>query len=96
MNQIQKERWERARAKGRGHFVWMVGVLRWGLISGFVISTMMYLQRNSWNVELLFGMEYVSQLSFKLLLFAAFGYVWGRMVWSLTEKKYLAETNMED
>ena len=92
MNQVQKERWEKARAKGRDHFVWMVGVLRWGIISGSVISTMMYLNRNAWDINALFGMKYVSHLSFSLLLFSVFGYVWGRMVWSLTEKKYLATT----
>lgn len=92
MNQVQKERWEKARAKGRDHFVWMVGVLRWGIISGSVISTMLYLNRRDWDVNVLFGMEYISHLSFSLLLFAVFGYVWGRMVWSLTEKKYLAAT----
>ncbi|MFT4664724.1 MAG: hypothetical protein ACI8YQ_001516 [Polaribacter sp.] len=91
MNQGQKERWERTRAKGKGHFVWMVGVLRWGLMSGFVISTMMYLQRNGWDVGLLFTMEYLSRLSFMLLMFAVFGYLWGQTVWSLTEKKYLSE-----
>lgn len=88
MNQVQKERWEHARAKGRDHFVWMVGVLRWGLIFGSIITTVMFLQRNGWNVKLLFDMEYVSYLSFSLLLFAVFGYVWGRTVWWLTEKKY--------
>ena len=88
MDQTQRERWERARAKGQDHFIWMVGVLRFGLLAGFVIVTMIYLWKNSWNVSELLGMEYVSHLSFRLLLFAVFGYVWGRRVWWLTEKRY--------
>jgi hypothetical protein len=95
MNPTQRERWERARVKGKNHFIWMVGVVRWGLISGFVISTFTYLNRANWDVRALLEMDFVSHLGFMLLTFAAFGYVWGWTVWKLTEKRYLEEQENE-
>jgi hypothetical protein len=91
MNPTQRQRWELARAKGKDHFIWMVGVVRWGLLSGFVISTFTYLNRVNWNVKALFELDFVSHLSFMLLSFSAFGYLWGWTVWKLTEKRYWEE-----
>jgi len=91
MNEIQRQRWEQVRAKGQDNFIWMTGVLRWGILSGSVISTLMYLFKHNWNVSVLLGMDFVTYLSFSLLLFSVFGYLWGRLVWWLTEKKYLGQ-----
>ena len=95
MNQRQKNRWKLVREKGKDDFIWMTGVLRWGLVAGFVYSIVMHLYGHQWDVGSLWSMTFVSFASFSLLFFAIAGYFWARVVWRMTEKRYLAEEEQE-
>ena len=93
MNQAQMERWKRVREKGKDNFIWMTGVLRWGLLVGLAYSFVIHLYKHQWDVGSLWTMTFVSFASYCLLLFAIAGYFWGRVIWRMTEKRYLKEKN---
>jgi hypothetical protein len=41
MNEKQTAWWQRRRAKGRKHFIWLYGVVLWGLLTGLVWAVAM-------------------------------------------------------
>lgn len=88
MNQAQFERWQRVRAKGKDNFVWMNGVLGWGLATGLLYGVVMHLVKYEGKLGSLWTMNFVTFLSSSLLIFAMGGYFWGRVVWNQTEKTF--------
>ena len=90
MNKRQFERWTHVREKGKDNFVWMSGVAGWGFGTGLLYAVVTQLRNNQWDVEVLLSMNFVRHLGFSLLFFALAGFILGRIVWSLSEKKYKA------
>jgi len=88
MNQNQFERWTQVREKGKDNFVWMQGVAGWGFATGLLYAVVSQLWKYQWDVEALLSMNFVRHLAFSLMFFALAGFVFGRIVWSLSEKKW--------
>jgi len=88
MNQRQFERWTHVREKGKDNFVWMSGVAGWGFCTGLLYAVVTQLRNHAWNAEALLSMNFVRHLAFSLMFFALAGFVFGRIVWSLSEKKW--------
>jgi hypothetical protein len=80
MNQKQRSKWEKIRAKGKWRFVMLYGVLCFGMLS-FVLGG-------------LFGYFFFqSGFDLKRLLpevmgFLVMGFFWGWMMWRINENKY--------
>ncbi|WP_156912700.1 hypothetical protein [Methylocaldum szegediense] len=78
--------WERTRARGKRHFIWTHGVLKWGGFM-FVFSTVVFQHQ-------VFGDIFSTQgnLPFRLLLGASVwtfvGYLYGRSRWARNEQEY--------
>jgi hypothetical protein len=90
MNPKQFERWARTRAKGRARFIWIDGVIGWGLTMAVILLPLFALT-NGWG-------PVQRSLPFALVLFPVVGYGWGVRMWHLSERQY-AETvgrNAED
>ncbi|QSO47369.1 hypothetical protein [Alicyclobacillus mengziensis] len=83
MNKKQMERWEKVRARGKKRFILRYGVFGWGLSSGILFGILMMLE----------GSENITPVNWilNILLFMIFGYVWGLLMWSWTERKYQRE-----
>lgn len=87
------ERWGRMRKGGKKSFIWMQGVLGFGVVMALcmavVISVLnMLLEETSFNPYFL-----IRQLVINLLIFPVIGYAWGAWTWSYTERNYLREQN---
>jgi hypothetical protein len=83
MSPEELEQWARTRAKGRARFIWMNGVLGWGLTLAVIIPLVLSLIQG-WQ-------PVVRALPFGFIVFPIGGYVWGVRMWQLSERRY-AET----
>ena len=84
MTENQREKWEKTRAKGRAHFIWVRGVLAWGGLTAIF-----------WSAFMGFVIGDAAPLSFLVVAIAIFpigGYFWGIWVWEIGERKYLEAT----
>ncbi len=88
MNQSQFDRWTQVREKGKDNFVWMSGVAAWGFCTGLLYAVVTQLRNHAWNAEALASMNFVRHLAFSLMFFGLTGFVFGRIVWNLSEKKW--------
>ncbi|MEN9491217.1 MAG: hypothetical protein RJA63_1666 [Pseudomonadota bacterium] len=71
-------KWEVTRAKGEKRFVWVNGVLGWGLLTATLFSAFMVgFNDASWATILV-----------AFLIFPAGGYFWGVAVWRIAEGQY--------
>lgn len=71
-------RWERTRERGEKRFVWVNGVLAWGLLTAALFSVGM----------IMFGGSHIAIVPIAFLVFPAGGYFWGKIVWRITESQY--------
>ncbi len=71
-------KWEATRAKGKRRFVWVNGVLGWGLLTAALFSAFM----------IGFGDASWAIVPVAFLIFPAGGYFWGLAVWRITEGQY--------
>lgn len=79
MNQKHQKRWERIRRKGRRHFIWIRGVLVWGIIVAVFWSFWM---------SLMLGKPFRDNLALALIVFPIAGYFWGIWTWRLCERQF--------
>jgi drug/metabolite transporter (DMT)-like permease len=78
------ERWERKRLMGRRKFIWLYGVLGWGLSVALPWSATM------WYFDATHG-SYLYWLIVSLMGFLGAGYVVGAQLWSQNEQ-YFADS----
>ncbi len=84
------ERWQSIRQGGRTSFIWMQGVLGYGVVMAVVMAIVLTL----FNMIGGGGFDphfLVRQLVIDLIFFPLVGYGWGAWVWSRTEKRYQQE-----
>jgi len=79
MNQKQIEKWELTRHKGLVRFLFLKGVLLWGLPM-FVIMTFVVNKTS---------LDDTSSLGFSLIIWALGGLGFGCFMWRVSDKKYL-------
>jgi hypothetical protein len=80
MTQRQAERWAATRSKGRNRYIFVFGVLFWGL-STAILWTVFMVAIEGWS-----GLPFY--LPFALIGFPAAGYFWGAFTWWLAEAVY--------
>jgi hypothetical protein len=73
-------KWERTRAKGRNRFIWVTGVLCWGVLTGLVWSVVMAMFQGWDRLGVL--------IPIALIAFPIGGYWFGSNVWRKTEERY--------
>jgi hypothetical protein len=79
MNQKQRAKWERTRAKGMWHFVLLYGVLFWGGFMMIAMSAYRFFVR---------GLRFLDELSFLVPIFLVAGFVFGLGCWLVGEYMY--------
>jgi hypothetical protein len=72
-------KWEKNRAKGKSHFVWLYGVLGWGFPM-FVFMTAFNYHRNPNSLAL--------TLIINTIVWPIAGYGWGAWMWAINERAY--------
>jgi len=80
MTQQQAERWARTRQKGRKRFVWVHGVLGWGLPMAITCPVLLAVFQGWERLPL--------NLPIALVLFPIGGYWFGAWMWRFGEQKY--------
>jgi hypothetical protein len=80
MTPRQVESWSRTRAKGRTRFVWLTGVVSWGLLVAIFWSVAMA-SFQGWD-------RFPRRLGIALILFPIGGYWFGSYVWRKSEEQY--------
>lgn len=80
MTPEEAEGWARTRAKGRARFIWLAGVLQWGLFMGVVWLAVLYL---IWGRDKL-----ALGLLAAIIVCPAAGYRWGVRAWEIQERRY--------
>ena len=73
-------KWEATRSRGRKRFIWVTGVLTWGLATGVCWSILMA-GIQGWD-------KLSTLLPVALVVFPICGYFFGAFVWKSTEIKY--------
>ena len=81
MNQRNMKKWEQIRSKGRSRYIWVNGVVIFGLVTAISWSIMMELVQPS---EFIFLRPLMA-----LILFPAGGYFFGIFNWKANENKYV-------
>lgn len=76
------QRWTVTRAKGMRRFIFVNGVLGWGLMTGISWSLVMWLVGAMPNPSV--------QLPVALVFFPLIGVAWGWFVWRTSEKAFVA------
>lgn len=80
MTQRQLERWKVTRAKGRGRYIWLTGVLVWGVATGVLWSVTMSAIKG-WSQFPIF-------LPIALIVYPIGGYYFGSWTWKKAEDDY--------
>ncbi len=83
-----RTRWERVRAKGRSRYIWLSGVLGWGLPVAVAWSIAMTGFRGGWSLTNYDFTLLGSYLLPALILFPIGGYLWGACIWWYLGKVY--------
>jgi hypothetical protein len=80
MNKRRAEKWAVIRAKGRGRYILVNGVLLWGILTGVLWSIIMSALQG-WHSLSFF-------LPTALIIFPVCGYFFGAWTWKKTEGEY--------
>ena len=81
-SQASIDKWANIRAKGRSRFIFINGMIFWGIPTGLFWSVFMLLTTKNQNPFFLFTLA--------LILFPLGGIGWGAWVWHMSEKRYNA------
>ena len=84
MNPKQVERWARIRQMGRTRYIWLHGVLGWGLTVGVVWAVIMAASRGWDRLPILLALAVIG--------FPIGGYFFGVVTWKTSEKQFAEAT----
>lgn len=84
---MNTEKWEKIRSKGKNRFVWVNGVLIWGLTTAILWSIMMEIVQPSNDI-------WIRPL-IALIIFPIGGIAFGHFTWHASEKKYKAQMDKQ-
>lgn len=78
-------KWEEIRAKGKNHYIWNYGVLRWGLFMfiAMTIAQSIKLSKADFTLK-----RVLVIILTNLILFPIGGYFFGLLTWRSYEKKF--------
>jgi hypothetical protein len=80
MSERDVARWEATRSKGRSRYIWLFGVVGWGVFTGLIWALILGWQQG-WD-------RLPALLAFGLIGFPIGGYFWGDWMWKRLEKQY--------
>ena len=80
MSDKQMARWEKTRRMGRTRYIWLVGVLGWGVATGTMWAVAMAAMRGWDRLPVL--------LAIALVGFPLGGYFFGMWTWKVSESQY--------
>jgi hypothetical protein len=96
MSPEQVKRWEKTRRMGRTHFVWLFGVLGFGLTMGVCLPVAIAAVGSYLPGNIVPGWERLPySLSVCLILSPLVGYFAGLTMWQVTESQYARATQLE-
>ena len=75
-----KEWWHRCREKGRTRFIWLHGILGWGIPAGLIAGYIAGYDKPHDDM--------IQTMILNLFFFPIGGYFYGRHMWNHWEKKY--------
>jgi hypothetical protein len=81
MNEKQLARWEKLRKMGRTRFIWLYGVLAWGVSVGVMWALGMTAANGDWE-------RLPVTLGIALVGFPIGGYFFGALMWKMSEAAY--------
>jgi hypothetical protein len=88
LKDINLEKWEKTRAKGKKRFLWVNGFLGWGVMTAILWSIIMEVSQPSENLWI--------RPIIALILFPIGGLAWGHFVWKYTEKKFITSKDEQN
>lgn len=77
MTKQQMDRWERIRVRGKKRYIWLSGVIGWGISTGILVCVINRLGGTSWV-----------QSASSLVVFPIGGYFWGLFMWHWMERQF--------
>lgn len=81
--------WEKTRSRGKNHFVWVRGFFVWGGLMILATTLAQLVIRVAFSSIIPFKSDVMLQVFFlNCFLCPAGGYIWGILVWLLTENSY--------
>jgi hypothetical protein len=79
MTEKQREKWSKTRKKGRTRFIWLYGVVGWGVVTGVLWAAAMAFQ----------GLGHLPLLlPLALIVFPIGGFFFGRKMWTTFEDQF--------
>lgn len=81
MTPKQLEQWGRVRRKGRTRYIWVYGVLGWGVTTGVAWSLAMTAMEGDWD-------RLPILMPGAVVAFMIGGYFFGRWTWRIAENQY--------
>jgi len=84
-NAVQRERWERMKAKGKKSFVLRVGVLQFGGFMFLAMTLLDFMQKPAFPRQ---PIDYFVQIVIGLLIWPAGGYLFGHFMWRYYENHF--------
>jgi hypothetical protein len=81
MTPKQVERWAKTRKMGRTRYIWLSGVLVWGLTVGVLWAVTMTAMRGQWE-------RLPIPLTIDVIGYSIGGYFFGLFTWKWSEKQY--------
>jgi hypothetical protein len=87
-------KWQKTRQLGRTKFIWIYGVVLWGITTG-VLWTMFMVAFFLWlgGADVSLSKHPLFLMTLNVIGFMYGGYFWGKMVWDVLEKAYQERVN---
>ena len=80
VNKKQFEAWSKLRERGENKFIWLRGVIFWGVLTALLWSILMQFITPTDN--------FLRRTIIAFILFPIGGFFWGKIVWKSSEKNY--------
>lgn len=84
MNEAQAAKWREMRKKGKGRYVFLFGVLLWGIVLTILFTAVQWLTQHTFTKEWLY---------IRLFVFACIGFFIANFRWDAKEIKFLDYEN---
>lgn len=88
MNSRQRMKWAETRKMGRKKFVWIRGVLYWGVSTSVLWTMLSFYLDSEFDIVINSNINHLGRFIIFLLVFSVIGYFWGSYIWRVSERRY--------
>jgi len=88
MNSRQRRKWAETRKMGRMRFIWIRGVLYWGVSTSILWTMLSFYLDSEFEIGIDGNIDFFSEFVVFLLVFSIIGYFWGSYIWRVSERRY--------